>query len=296
MTDRTRVVFTLVQVRQLELDLVVTGYDAESGSSPACEHIQESDMSLNGKKGLIVGIANEYSIAFGCAEAFFREGATLAITYLNAKAEPYVRPLAEQLASPIIVPCDVRESGQLEAVFSRIQEEWGNLDFLLHSIAYAPKEDLHCRITDCSQAGYAMAMDVSCHSFIRMARLAEPLMAKGGCLLTVTFYGSEKVVEEYNLMGPVKAALESSVRYMAAELGRKRIRVHALSPGPLKTRAASGIDRFDELLERTRARTPEHRLVNIEDIGNVAAFLVSDAAAALTGNIEYVDAGYHILG
>lgn len=141
-----------------------------------------------------------------------------------------------------------------------------------------------------------MAMDVSCHSFIRTARLAEPLMAAGGCLLTVTFYGSEKVVEDYNLMGPVKAALESSVRYLAAELGPKRIRVHALSPGPLKTRAASGIDRFDELLERTRARTPEHRLIGIENVGHAAVFLVSDAAAALTGNVEYVDAGYHIVG
>jgi len=221
--------------------------------------------------------------------------AELAITYLNAKAEPYVRPLAERLESPIIVPCDVREPGQLEAVFSRIRKEWGALDFVLHSIAYAPKEDLHSRITDCSQTGFALAMDVSCHSFIRMARLAEPLMAHGGCLLTVTFYGSEKVVADYNLMGPVKAALESSVRYLAAELGGKRIRVHALSPGPLKTRAASGIERFDELLERASSRAPEHQLVSIEDVGNVAAFLVSDAAAALTGNIEYIDAGYHIL-
>ncbi len=206
-----------------------------------------------------------------------------------------MRPLAERLESPIIVPCDVREPGQLEAVFSRIRKEWGALDFVLHSIAYAPKEDLHSRITDCSQTGFALAMDVSCHSFIRMARLAEPLMAHGGCLLTVTFYGSEKVVADYNLMGPVKAALESSVRYLAAELGGKRIRVHALSPGPLKTRAASGIERFDELLERASSRAPEHQLVSIEDVGNVAAFLVSDAAAALTGNIEYIDAGYHIL-
>ena len=253
-------------------------------------------MLLEGKKGLVVGIANEHSIAFGCAEIFRQSGAELATTYLNAKAEPYVRPLAERLESPIIVPCDVREPGQLEAVFSRIQSDWGRLDFLLHSIAYAPKEDLHARITDCSQAGFSLAMDISCHSFIRMARFAEPLMTDGGCLLTLTFYGSEKVVEEYNLMGPVKAALESSVRYLAAELGAKRIRVHALSPGPLKTRAASGIDRFDELLERTRARTPEHRLVSIEDIGNLAAFLISDRAAALTGNIEYIDAGYHILG
>jgi len=253
-------------------------------------------VSLKGKKGLIVGIANRNSIAYGCAEVLHGAGAELAVTYLNAKAEPFVRPLAERLGNPIMVPCDVREPGQLEAVFSRIQKEWGRLDFLLHSIAYAPKEDLHSRITDCSQAGFAMAMDVSCHSFVRMARLAEPLMTDGGCLLTVTFYGAEKVVEEYNLMGPVKAALESCVRYMAAELGPKRIRVHALSPGPLKTRAASGIERFDELLDRARARTPEHRLVGIEDVGNVAAFLVGDGAAALTGNIEYVDAGYHIVG
>jgi enoyl-[acyl-carrier protein] reductase I len=251
---------------------------------------------LKGKKGLIVGIANRNSIAYGCAEVLHGAGAELAVTYLNAEAEPFVRPLAEEFGSPIVVPCDVRERGQLEAVFSRIQKEWGRLDFLLHSIAYAPKEDLHSRITDCSEAGFAMAMDVSCHSFIRMARLAEPLMTDGGCLLTVTFYGAEKVVEEYNLMGPVKAALESCVRYMAAELGPKRIRVHALSPGPLKTRAASGIERFDELLDRALARTPEHRLVGIEDVGNVAAFLVSDGAAALTGNIEYVDAGYHIVG
>ena len=251
---------------------------------------------LQGKRGLIVGIANDQSIAYGCARAFHAAGAELAVTYLNAKAEPFVRPLAERLASPIIVPCDVREPGQLEAAFSRIGDEWGRLDFLLHSIAYAPKADLHSRITDCSQAGFATAMDVSCHSFIRMAHLAEPLMTDGGCLLTVTFYGSEKVVEEYNLMGPVKAALEASVRYIAAELGPKHIRVHAISPGPLKTRAASGIERFDELLERVRARTPEHRLVGIEDIGSIATFLVSDGAAALTGNVEYVDAGYHIVG
>ncbi|HTZ76900.1 MAG TPA: enoyl-ACP reductase FabI [Stellaceae bacterium] len=250
---------------------------------------------LNGKKGLIVGIANEHSIAYGCAKVLREAGAELAATYLNAKAELYVRPLAEKLACPIIVPCDVRVPGELEAVFARIGSEWGRLDFLLHSIAYAPKADLHSRITDCSQAGFALAMDVSCHSFIRMARLAEPLMDRGGCLLTVTFYGSEKVVEEYNLMGPVKAALESSVRYMAAELGPKRIRVHALSPGPLKTRAASGIERFDELLERARSRTPERRLVSIEDVGKLAAFLISDDAASLTGNIEYIDAGYHIV-
>lgn len=251
---------------------------------------------LEGKRGLVVGIANAQSIAYGCARAFREAGAELAVTYLNEKAEPYVRPLAESLESRIIVPCDVREPGQLEAVFARIASDWGHLDFVLHSIAYAPKEDLHRRVVDCSQEGFATAMDVSCHSFIRMAKLAEPLMQDGGCLLTVTFYGAEKVVENYNLMGLVKAALESSVRYMAAELGAQRIRVHALSPGPLKTRAASGLDRFDELLDRARARAPERMLASIDDVGNVAAFLASDSARLLTGNVEYIDGGYHIMG
>lgn len=249
---------------------------------------------LKGKKGLIIGIANDQSIAYGCAEILRQQGAELAITYLNEKAEAYVRPLAENLDCPLIMPCDVRESGQLENVFAQITQTWGKLDFVLHSIAYAPKEDLLARVIDCSQAGFAMAMDVSCHSFIRTAKLAEPLMNDGGCLLTVSFYGSERVVEHYNLMGPVKAALESSVRYLAAELGSKNIRVHALSPGPLKTRAASGIARFDELLDRARAMTPSHQQVQIADIGNVAAFLISSGAKALTGNIEYIDAGMHV--
>ena len=252
-------------------------------------------LDLAGKKGLVVGIANANSIAYGCAKAFHAAGAELAITYLNAKAEPYVRPLAEKLASPIIVPCDVREPGQLDAVFERVRQQWGRLDFLLHSIAYAPKEDLHARVVDCSQAGFLVAMDVSCHSFIRMAKLAEPLMKDGGCLLTVTFYGSERVVEHYNLMGPVKAALESAVRYMAAELGPKGIPGHAISPRPLKTRAASGIDAFDELLERAAKRAPTHDLVTIDDVGAVAACLASDAARAMTGNTAYVDGGYHIV-
>ena len=253
-------------------------------------------MMLQGKRGLVAGIANRESIAFGCAQAFHAAGAQLAVTYLNEKAERFVRPLAEELCSEITQPCDFRVPGQVEDLFRTIQETWGGLDFLVHAIAFAPKEDLHARVVDCSQAGFLLAMDISCHSFIRMVKLAEPLMAKGGCALTVTFFGSEKFIEGYNLMGPVKAALECSVRYMAAELGPKGIRVHALSPGPLKTRAASGIDRFDDLLERMRQRAPEHHIVTVEDVGNVAAFLVSDAAAALTGNVEYIDAGYHIVG
>jgi len=252
--------------------------------------------TLTGKKGLIVGIANEHSIAYGCAKVCRAAGAELALTYLNEKAKPYVQPLATALESPLLLPCDVREAGQLEAVFEQLTAHWGQLDFVLHSIAYAQKDDLHHRLVDCSQAGFAMAMDVSCHSFIRMAKLSLPLMKNGGCLMTVTFYGSEKVVEHYNVMGPVKAALEASVRYLAAELGPKNIRVHALSPGPIKTRAASGLDRFDELLERARERAPEHQLADIDDVGQVAAFLASDAARLLTGNVEYIDAGYHIMG
>jgi len=250
-------------------------------------------VSLEGKKGLVVGMANAHSLAFGCARAFRTLGADLAITYRNARAEPYVRPLAAELGSPIIMPCDVQASGQLEAVFQRVTQTWGRLDFLLHAVAYA---DLHCRVVDCSAADFALAMDVSCHSFIRMVKLAEPLMPRGGCLLTMTYYGSEKVVAHYNLMGPVKAALESAVRYMAVELAPSGIRVHAISPGPVRTRAASGIEHLDELLEQAAARAPEHHLVGIEDVGAVAAFLVGDWAKALTGSTIYVDGGYHIIG
>jgi enoyl-[acyl-carrier protein] reductase I len=251
--------------------------------------------TLSGKRGLVVGIANAESIAYGCARAFRDAGAELAITYLNAKSEPYVRPLADALDASIFVPCDVREPGQLEAVFATIEREWGRLDFLLHSIAFAPREDLHASLIDCSSEGFAMAIDVSCHSFIRMARLARPLMAEGGSLLTVSFFGAERVVEHYNLMGPVKATLEASVRYLAADLADQRIHVHTLSTGPVKTRAASGIDRFDELLERTRERTPANRLVDIEQIGRIAVFLASDAGMPMTGSVTYADGGFHVM-
>ena len=250
---------------------------------------------LSGKRGLVMGIANENSIATGCARAYRAAGAELAVSYLNDKAKPYVQPIAEELGAAMLLPCDVREPGQLHALFQEIERRWGRLDFVLHSIAFAPREDLHARVTDCSKDGFLLAMDVSCHSFIRVARYAEPLMPDGGCLQTVTFYGSERVVEEYNLMGPVKAALESSVRYLAAELGQRHIRVHALSPGPLKTRAASGIQRFDELLERARQRAPERRQVTIDDVGAVSAFLASDGARSLTGNVTYIDGGRHVM-
>ncbi|MBW4093008.1 MAG: enoyl-ACP reductase FabI [Proteobacteria bacterium] len=257
----------------------------------------ESSLSTNlhGKRGLVVGIANASSIAAGCARAFVAAGASIAATYLNEKSLPYVRPVTEALGCTLLLPCDVRIPGQLEAAFARIGTEWGELDFLLHAIAFAPADDLHGRVVDCSAAGFGLAMDVSCHSFLRMARLAEPLMAKGGSLLTVTFYGSERVVAHYNLMGPVKAALESAVRYTAAELGPKQIRANAISPGPISTRAASGIAHFDELLAAEAAAAPEHQLVDIEDVGALAAFLVSDGARRITGTIIPVDGGQHVI-
>lgn len=251
-------------------------------------------VNLSGKRGLVVGIANDHSIAAGCAAAFARCGGRLAATYLNDKARPFVEPTAARLGIEWLAPCDVREDGALEALFDRVRAEWGGLDFLLHSIAFAPREDLHGRVVDCSADGFAMAMGVSCHSFLRMARLAEPLMADGGCLLCVTFYGSGRVVEHYNLMGPVKAALESATRYIAAELGPRRIRAHAISPGPIATRAASGIDRFDELLDRAAQASAEHELVTIDDVGALAAFLVSDAARHITGTVIPVDSGQHL--
>ncbi|MCK8485247.1 enoyl-ACP reductase FabI [Aliiroseovarius sp. S2029] len=250
---------------------------------------------LDGKRGLVVGIANEHSIASGCARAFHREGAELAVTYLNERARPFVQPVAEALDAEIFMPLDVTADADMDALFEAIASSWGQLDFVLHSVAYCPKEDLHGNVVDCSREGFGAAMDISVHSFMRLARRARPLMKAGGCLLTVSYYGAEKVVDQYNVMGPVKAALEASVKYMAAELGPEGIRVNALSPGPLMTRAASGIAHFDALIDEARARAPQQRLVTTEDVGNMAAGLVSDAARNVTGNISYVDAGYHVM-
>lgn len=250
---------------------------------------------LDGKKGLILGIANEQSIAYGCAQAFRALGAELAISYLNEKAKPYVAPIADRLQSRLFLPCDVRQPGQLEAVFQEVERAWGKLDFALHAIAFAPKDDLHGRLADCTREGFLTAMDVSCYSFIRMARLAEPLMRDGGALFTMSYYGAEKVIEHYNVMGPVKAALESAVRYLAYEFGPKGIRVHAISPGPIKTRAASGIANFDALMEQAASRAPAGRLVTIEDVGIATAVLATDYAKLITGETVYVDGGYHII-
>jgi len=251
-------------------------------------------MMLENRVGLVVGVANSDSIAAGCAAAFAREGADLVLTYHNDDALPHVRPVAQSVGAAELLALDVTEPDQIDAVFDRIATRWGRLDFLLHSVAFCPQDDLHARVVDCSAGGFAQAMDVSCHSFLRLARKAEPLMRDGGSLLTVSYIGAEKVVDHYNIMGPVKAALESIAQNVAAELGPQGIRTNVLSPGPIPTRAASGIEDFDHLLEDAREHAPERRLVTIDEVGDVAAFLASDGASGVTGTITHIDGGRHV--
>ena len=251
--------------------------------------------ALNGRKALVVGIANEHSIAYGCAKAFRELGADVALTYLNDKAKPHVEPLARELEAGIFMPMDVARPGELESVFERVGRDWGRLDILVHSIAFAPKEDLQGGLLACSAGGFSTAMDVSCHSFIRMARLAAPLMTDGGTLFAMSYHGAQKVVPNYNLMGPVKAALEAVCRYLAYELGPKKIRVHAISPGPLKTRAASGLKDFDRMLNDAVERSPVGELVDIMDVGFACAFLATPYGRRLTGQTVYVDGGVSIM-
>lgn len=251
--------------------------------------------SLEGKRGIVLGIANRHSIAYGCAEVLSELGADLCITYLNEKSKSFVQPLAEKLSASLFLPCDVSVPGDLDAVFAETEKQWGEIDFVVHSIAWSPLDELHGRLVDSSAEGFGMAMDISCHSFIRAARLAEPLMKNGGSLITMTYYGSEKVVDHYGMMGPVKAALESSVRYLASELGESGIRVHSVSPGPMPTRAASGIEDFDGLMSDAVNRSPLHRLGNPDDVGRLTAFLISDWASSQTGSQLFVDAGHHIM-
>lgn len=250
---------------------------------------------LKGKKALVVGIANESSIAWGCARAFRELGADLAVTYLNEKARPHVAPLAERLEAPICVPLDVAQPGELDAVFDTIARRWGRLDILVHSIAWAPKDDLQGGLLASSAEGFARAVDVSCHSFIRMARRAVPLMKDGGTLFAMSYHGANKVVPNYNVMGPVKAALEASCRYLAYELGPQGIRVHAISPGPLKTRAASGLKDFDVMLTEAAQRAPIGELVDIMDVGFACAYLATPYARRISGETLYVDGGVNIM-
>jgi enoyl-[acyl-carrier protein] reductase I len=250
---------------------------------------------LKDRKALVVGVANEHSIAWGCAKAFHELGATLAVTYLNEKARAHVEPLAKALDAPLFLPLDVGAPGELEAVFDAIGREWGALDILVHSIAFAPKADLQGGLLNCSAEGFARAMDVSCHSFVRMARLAAPLMKDGGAMFAMSYHGANKVVPTYSVMGPVKAALEACCRYLAYELGPAGIRVHAISPGPLKTRAASGLKDFDLLLNEAAQRAPIGELVDVMDVGFTCAFLATPYARRLSGETLYVDGGVNIM-
>ncbi len=250
---------------------------------------------LQGRKALVVGVANDASIAYGCAKAFREAGADVALTYLNEKARPHVEPIAREIEAPLFLPLDVGVPGQLEAVFDAIAGLWGRLDVLVHSIAFAPKEDLQGGLLNCSAEGFAKAMDVSCHSFVRMARLAAPLMTEGGTMFAMSYYGANKVVANYNVMGPVKAALEACCRYLAFELGPRDIRVHAISPGPLKTRAASGLKDFDRLLNDAAQRAPLGELVDVMDVGYTCAFLATPYARRLSGSTLYVDGGVNII-
>ncbi|KVG70404.1 enoyl-ACP reductase FabI [Burkholderia ubonensis] len=254
------------------------------------------NLPLEGRKALILGIANEHSIAYGCARAFRELGAELAITYANDKARPYVEPLARELEAALVMPLDVSKQGEMDALFDAIRRTWGRLDTAVHSIAFAPKADLQGGLINSSAEGFATAMDVSCHSFIRMARLAVPLMDQGGTLFAMSYLGASRVVPNYDLMGPVKAALEAACRYLAHELGPRGIRVHPISPGPLKTRAASGLKDFDLLLNEAVERAPLGELVDIMDVGFSCAYLATPYARRITGNTMFIDGGVSIMG
>ena len=250
--------------------------------------------SLAGKKGLILGVANDRSIAWGCTKLFRELGADVVATCLNEKDRKYVQPLTDSVGVDLL-NCDVEEPGQLEAAVAHAVDKFGQIDFLIHSIAWAPLADLHGQVVDSSRDGFARAMSVSCHSFAEVAKLCAPHMPAGGSMLSMTYLGSGEVVPHYGLMGPVKAALESVVRYMSLELGNKNIRVHAVSPGPILTRAASGIAHFDELMATAQAKAPLQRLVTLEEIAQLSAFLCMDAASGMTGQTIYVDAGVHAM-
>jgi len=253
-------------------------------------------IDLKGRRGLVVGIANDQSLAWWAAKHFRSAGAELAVTFFNDKARPHVTPLAESLDASLVLPCNVLVPGALDTVFDAIRREWGGLDFIFHGIASARKDDLHGRLTDCSAEGFAEAMLVSVHSLLRMAHLGEPLLGRGASITTLSYFGAEKVVDHYNVMGPVKAALEASVRYLAHELGAKGIRVNAISAGAVPTRAASGILHFDELLDETRRKAPLGRTVEACEVGRAALMLVSSYASAITGEVIHVDAGFNVEG
>lgn len=253
-------------------------------------------MLLENRKGLIFGLANTYSIAWAIAQEAKAQGAELGFTYLNEAIEKRMRPLAESLQAPLILPCDVGSDEQIAAVFEEVGRTWGRLDFLVHAIAFAQKEDLEGRYVDTSRQGFRVALETSAYSLVSLARAAAPLMTEGGSILTLSYYGAEKVVKNYNVMGVAKAALEASVRYLAADLGPQGIRVNAVSAGAIKTLSAKGIRGFNEMLGVYAERAPLRRNVEAAEVGKASTFLLSPASSGITGEVLYVDSGYHVLG
>ena len=255
-----------------------------------------SNKLMADKKVLIVGIANDKSIAYGCAKKLKEQGAELAITYLNDKAERFVRPLADELDASIVMPLDVTVPGQMDAVFAEIEKQWGELDGLIHSLAFCPIEDLHAPISECSREGFLQAMDVSCYSFIEMAAKAKGLMPKGGSLINFSYLGSALATGDYNIMGCAKASLEAATRYLARDLGPKHIRVNCISPGTIATRAAGGIKDFEAMLDYNKQKAVDHQLPTTEEVGGAALYYLSDLSRGVTGTTHYVDHGVCIVG
>jgi len=251
---------------------------------------------MAGKRGLIMGVANKMSIAWGIAQALHREGAQIALTHQGGPLEKRVLPLAEQLGSELVIECDVSSASSLDATFAAIEEKWGELDFIVHAIGFSDKKELDGRYVDTSQDNFSQTMLISCYSFTAIAQRAEKLMNKGGSMLTLSYYGAEKVMPHYNVMGVAKAALEASVRYMAEDLGKQNIRVNAISAGPIKTLAASGIADFRYILKWNEYNSPLRRTVSIEEVGDAGLYLLSDLSRSVTGTVHHVDAGYHVVG
>jgi enoyl-[acyl-carrier protein] reductase I len=252
---------------------------------------------VEGKRGLVVGVANERSLAWAIARTLHKEGAELAFTFVGEALEKRVRPLAEGIGSRLILPLDVRDDGQIASAFETLRKEWGALDFLVHSVAFANREDLKDEYLTTSREGFHLALDVSTYSLVALAREAAPLMeGRPGSILTLTYYGAEKVIPRYNVMGVAKAALEASVRYLAYDLGKRGVRVNAVSAGPVKTLAASGIGNFSEMLRHVEGRAPLKRSISTEEVAGAALYLLSDLSSGVTGEVLYVDAGYNIMG
>lgn len=251
---------------------------------------------LAGKRGLVMGVANNRSIAWGIAKAASEQGAEVAFTYQGDALKKRVEPLAESLGSTLVLPCDVTDEPSMDAVFATLKEQWGNLDFVVHAVAFSDKNELDGRYVDTSPENFQNSLQISCYSFTAIAQRAEKMMNDGGSLLTLTYYGAEKVMPHYNVMGVAKAALEASVKYLAADLGKDNIRVNAISAGPIKTLAASGISDFRYILKWNEYNSPLRRTVSIEEVGNAGVYLLSDFSRGVTGEIHHVDSGYHIVG